>query len=139
MLATEPEGCSLSALAQRLDMPLSATHRVLTELCQAGYVRQVSEQGLYVLTVKLVAIGLAFLSGSGVVDIAQPLLDQLAAQFDEPLADSSLLPTYAVSKKIREYATVALGGDGGDELFGGYPHYSWVQWQDSWQVRQWRR
>lgn len=83
MLATEPEGCSLSALAQRLGMPLSATHRVLTELCQAGYVRQVSEQGLYVLTVKLVAIGLAFLSGSGVVDIAQPLLDQLAAESGE--------------------------------------------------------
>ena len=62
----------------------------------------------------------------------QELLEQLSAQFDEPLADSSLLPTYTVSKKIREYATVALGGDGGDELFGGYPHYSWVQWQDPW-------
>jgi asparagine synthase (glutamine-hydrolysing) len=58
------------------------------------------------------------------------LLTTLAEQFDEPLADSSMLPTYNVSTAIRRHATVALGGDGGDELFGGYPHYSWVQWQE---------
>ncbi|MEX2283723.1 MAG: asparagine synthase (glutamine-hydrolyzing) [Gemmatimonadota bacterium] len=58
------------------------------------------------------------------------LLTALARQFDEPLADSSLLPTYTVSTAIRQHATVALGGDGGDELFGGYPHYSWIQWQE---------
>ena len=42
---------------------------------------------------------------------------------DEPMADASILPTYLLSKFTRNHVTVALGGDGGDELFAGYPTY----------------
>lgn len=77
-LADHPEGCTLSFLSQQVDMPLSAAHRLLAELCKLGYVRQSRDQGHYTLTIKLVALGLGFLSRSGVVDVAQPLLDRLA-------------------------------------------------------------
>jgi len=51
------------------------------------------------------------------------LLPELARQFDEPMIDSSMIPTYLVTRLIREHCKVALGGDGGDELFGGYSFY----------------
>ncbi|TSA15528.1 MAG: asparagine synthase (glutamine-hydrolyzing) [Betaproteobacteria bacterium] len=56
------------------------------------------------------------------------LLPLLARGFDEPMVDSSMIPTYLVSRLVREHCTVALGGDGGDELFGGYPHYNRLLW-----------
>jgi asparagine synthase (glutamine-hydrolysing) len=51
------------------------------------------------------------------------LLDEMEEWFDEPLADSSIIPTYLVSRLTRRHVTVALGGDGGDELFAGYSHF----------------
>jgi asparagine synthase (glutamine-hydrolysing) len=63
-------------------------------------------------------------------DSTVDLLPLLARQFDEPIVDSSMIPTYLISRLVREHCTVALGGDGGDELFGGYNHYSRLLWME---------
>ena len=55
-------------------------------------------------------------------------LEELAKQFDEPIVDSSMLPTYLLSRLVSDHCKVVLGGDGGDELFGGYGHYNRLLW-----------
>jgi DNA-binding IclR family transcriptional regulator len=77
-LAGHAEGAPMAAIADAIGIPRSATHRLLADLSRSGYVRQMRAHGDYVLTTKLVSLGLTYLSSTGIVDIAQPLLDQLA-------------------------------------------------------------
>ena len=52
------------------------------------------------------------------------MFGRLSEFYDEPMFDSSMLPTFLLSEAVSKHCKVAIGGDGGDELFGGYPHYS---------------
>jgi IclR family transcriptional regulator, acetate operon repressor len=78
LLAQHGEGMELAAIADQLNIPRSAVHRLLADLVRLGYVRQARGHGEYLLSTKLVSMGLSYLSNSGIVDIAQPLLNRLA-------------------------------------------------------------
>jgi asparagine synthase (glutamine-hydrolysing) len=57
------------------------------------------------------------------VERAAELIPDIGKWLDEPLSDGSLVPTYLLAKFVKRHVTVALGGDGGDEIFAGYPMY----------------
>ncbi len=65
---------------------------------------------------------------------AAEVLPLLVRHYNEPFSDSSALPTYYVSKMTRQFVTVALNGDGGDESFAGYNNYAMIQGWNKWDV-----
>lgn len=105
-LTRYPEGLPLSLIAAELDIPLSACHRLLADLQQRGYVRQARKQGDYVLTLKMVSLGLGFLSSAGIVDVAEPLLERLAQSSGElvrlSIVDDDRLTWVAKSQGMRQ-------------------------------------
>lgn len=66
---------------------------------------------------------------------AVSLLPEIGARLDEPMGDSSLLPTYLLASHARKHVTVALGGDGADELFAGYDPFRALAWAE--RYRRW--
>ena len=58
-------------------------------------------------------------------EVGPEALLELLGRLDEPFCDAAFVPTFALSAMTRRYVKVALSGDGGDEVFGGYPKYLW--------------
>ena len=83
LLSHNARGLQLSEIADKLHMPRSATHRVLTGLVEHNYVRQDRHGGAYQLTARLASLAFTFLAGSGVTDFAQPILDRVARETGE--------------------------------------------------------
>jgi len=69
----------MSEIGDTLGVPRSAAHRLLADLKATGYVKQDPVTSHYLLTVRLAALGLAFLAGKGITDLAQPVLDESTA------------------------------------------------------------
>ena len=82
-LIAHPEGVALAKIAGDLNQIRSGCHRTLHELVRYGYVRQMPIPGQYALTTKIASMGMSFMSKSGVVDIAQPMLNRLAQTTEE--------------------------------------------------------
>ena len=83
VLGTAPDGRSLTEIAQRLSLAKSATHRALKTLVARGYVRQDGARQDYALTYRLAVLALRHMAAAGITDLAQPILDRLAADTGE--------------------------------------------------------
>ena len=95
LLASQGEGVGLVAIADALSLPRSTCHRLLAELVESGYVRQLVDHSRYILTMRMTSNGLEFLSLTGIADIAQPIIERVAAQSGE-LARLSLVDGEAI-------------------------------------------
>ena len=82
-LTAHPDGVALATIAKELHQQRSGCHWTLQELVRHGYVRQMPQRGDYALTTKMASMGLSFLAKSGVVDIAQPVIDRVAKLTEE--------------------------------------------------------
>ncbi|WP_051378286.1 IclR family transcriptional regulator [Derxia gummosa] len=83
LLSAQNAGLPLQEIADTLGIPKSATHRLLAELAELGYVRQDAASLRYYLSARLVTLAFTLLAATGVVDTAQPILDRLAAHTGE--------------------------------------------------------
>lgn len=83
LLTSHPWGLGVGEIAEQLSIPVAAAVRVLSSLVASGYVHGSGKDGHYRLSPKLPALGLAFLGASGVTDLVQPILDDLAKKTGE--------------------------------------------------------
>lgn len=78
LLTRNSEGLPLHAIASAISVPRSTAHRILAELVASGYVQQAGDFNPYRLTLKLATLGLQYFTATGVVELVQPVLDELA-------------------------------------------------------------
>lgn len=83
LLAHNVHGLPMSEVGDRLRIPRTAAHRILSDLKETGYVKQDPNSSQYMLTVKLASLALSYLAATGITDAAQPLLDDLASDSGE--------------------------------------------------------
>lgn len=83
LLAASPDALAVTDIGARLAMPKSAVHRLLALLLDKGFVRRDEASARYSLTLKLAMLGLRHFAGIGLTDVAQPILDRLAAESGE--------------------------------------------------------
>ncbi|WP_460452515.1 IclR family transcriptional regulator [Alsobacter sp. SYSU BS001988] len=118
LLSSAHGGLPLQRVADDLGAPKSAVHRLLSELGRLGMTRQDPVTGHYMLTSKLLSLGFSYLSASGVADLAQPILDQLARESGElvrlAVVDGDTLTWVAKSQGARS-------GLRYDPEMGGHP------------------
>jgi DNA-binding IclR family transcriptional regulator len=104
-MATETAGVSVTEIAERVGLPKGGAHRLLNDLVRLGYVRQNPVTQRYNLTTRLISIGLAYLSASGITDISQPILERLAEDSGElvrfAMADGDQLTWVAKAQGAR--------------------------------------
>lgn len=115
LLVDHPEGLPVSAIAAATSQPASGVHRTLQELSRLGYVRQFQAQGDYTLTIRLPAMGLGFLGRAGITDVAQPVLDALAAETGELIRLSVVDGERLIWVAVAQGATRGLRYDPGQE------------------------
>lgn len=115
MLVEHPEGLPVTMIAKATGQPASGVHRTLRELARLGYVRQVQAQGNYALTIRLPAMGLGFLARAGIADVAQPVLDALAADSGELIRLSVVDGDRLIWVAVAQGATRGLRYDPGQE------------------------
>lgn len=83
LLTRHPYGLPSATIARTLGIPLSATERLLHDLVQTDYIAPGDDHSTYRLRMKIAALGLAYLGASGVTDLVQPILDDLAKRTSE--------------------------------------------------------
>lgn len=83
LLVDEPQGMPLSVIAQRLALPVSATHRLLSVLVARRHIRQDAVSERYVITLRIASLGLRLLAATKLPDVCQPVLDALAEKTGE--------------------------------------------------------
>lgn len=83
LLARSAQGLPLIEISRQLDIPRSATHRLLVDLKESGYITQNGDSQFYFLTGKLVSLVSAYLVSAGVTNLMQPILDRLAGASGE--------------------------------------------------------
>ncbi|MDO5621625.1 MAG: IclR family transcriptional regulator [Paracoccus sp. (in: a-proteobacteria)] len=115
LLSAHPEGLAVGQVAQTLDLPASGTHRLLNQLVEYGYVHQDGTRSAYTLGMKLPALGLSYLAQAGITDIAQPVLDRLAATSQQLVRLSVIDGGNLVWVAVAQGATTGLRYDPGRE------------------------